>query len=320
MNKTALALTLVATAFLTFLDPAPAHAQATRTWVSGVGDDVNPCSRTAPCKTFAGAISKTAVNGEINCLDPGGFGALTITKSITVDCEGTYGSTLAAGGNGFIINATAGSRVRLRGISINGSGGSGGITGTNGIRWVGPTGVLHVENVKIFNFTTTGIDLQPSGNLEVFVSNTDISDVGTLNTHPGINIKPVGTTQVIAAITHTRLHNNGVGIIIGGAGTGMINTLVRDSVISGNAFEGLASTSTAALLVVSIDQTAIYGNTTGVRSSGTDSNVRLANSIVWGNATGLTAVSNGKIISFSSNVFNGNFVADGAPTLTLPSQ
>ena len=61
-----------------------AHAQATRTWVSGVGDDANPCSRTAPCKTFAGAISKTAAHGEISVLDPGPYGAVTITKSITL--------------------------------------------------------------------------------------------------------------------------------------------------------------------------------------------------------------------------------------------
>jgi hypothetical protein len=74
-----------------FLIADPAYAQASRTWVSGVGDDANPCSRTAPCKTFAGAISKTAVNGEINCLDPGGFGAVTITKSITIDCHEVFG-------------------------------------------------------------------------------------------------------------------------------------------------------------------------------------------------------------------------------------
>src|SRR5215471_15621037 len=65
-----------------------AYAQANRTWVSGVGDDVNPCSRTAPCKTFAGAISKTAAGGFINVLDPGGFGAVTITKSLTIDGSG----------------------------------------------------------------------------------------------------------------------------------------------------------------------------------------------------------------------------------------
>src|SRR6266511_2093873 len=100
------------------------HAQATRTWVSGVGDDVNPCSRTAPCKTFAGAISKTVSNGEINCLDPAGYGAVTITKSITIDCTGTFGSILNSVTNGVIINATnAGGTdplriVRLRGLSI----------------------------------------------------------------------------------------------------------------------------------------------------------------------------------------------------------
>jgi hypothetical protein len=67
-----------------------AQAQATRTWVSGVGDDANPCSRTAPCKTFAGAISKTAPCGEISVLDPGGFGAVTITKSITINGTGHW--------------------------------------------------------------------------------------------------------------------------------------------------------------------------------------------------------------------------------------
>src|SRR6266568_7666789 len=89
--------------FVGFLIPlvysAPAHAQASRTWVSGVGDDANPCSRTAPCKTFAGAISKTAGGGEINCLDPGGFGAVTITKSLSIICDYTEGGVLVQGTN-----------------------------------------------------------------------------------------------------------------------------------------------------------------------------------------------------------------------------
>src|SRR3954451_11219280 len=92
-------------AILAILNVTPVQAQATRTWVSGVGDDVNPCSRTAPCKTFAGSISKTAAGGEIDCLDPGGFGAVTITKAITIDCSGTFGSILASGTNGIIVNA-----------------------------------------------------------------------------------------------------------------------------------------------------------------------------------------------------------------------
>src|SRR3989475_7600901 len=106
LAKLAPALALIALAL-----PASASAQVTRTWVSGVGDDVNPCSRTAPCKTFAGAISKTAARGEINVLDSGGFGAVTITKAITIDGGAAFASVLAAGTTGIIVNAPAGEMV-----------------------------------------------------------------------------------------------------------------------------------------------------------------------------------------------------------------
>lgn len=100
-----------------------AQAQATRTWVSGVGDDANPCSRTAPCKTFAGAISKTAAGGEISALDPGGFGAVTITKSITLNRDGNLTSIVINGTNGININAGASDVIILRSLSLNGTGG-----------------------------------------------------------------------------------------------------------------------------------------------------------------------------------------------------
>ena len=103
MKNISLSFAIAAASLAVVLPAAPAHAQASRTWVSGVGDDVNPCSRTAPCKTFAGAISKTALNGEINCLDPGGFGAVTITKSITIDCHEIFASILNSGTNGINI-------------------------------------------------------------------------------------------------------------------------------------------------------------------------------------------------------------------------
>src|SRR5215510_14010461 len=114
--------TLFAVALAFSMYVAPANAQATRTWVSGVGDDVNPCSRTAPCKTFAGAISKTAPGGEINCLDPGGFGAVTITKAITFDCAGTQGSILSSGVQGIVIIAGANDVVNIRNLEVNGAG------------------------------------------------------------------------------------------------------------------------------------------------------------------------------------------------------
>src|SRR5690242_17768637 len=128
----------IAAAAVTFiLASVPANAQATRTWVSGVGDDANPCSRTAPCKTFPGAISKTAMNGEINCLDPGGFGTVTITKSITIDCHEVFASILASGTQGIIINITNASdslkTVRIRNLNISGAGSNArsGIRGIN---------------------------------------------------------------------------------------------------------------------------------------------------------------------------------------------
>src|ERR1700738_5063361 len=135
-----------------------ANAQATRTWVSGVGDDANPCSRTAPCKTFAGAISKTAAGGEIDALDPGGYGAVTITKAITIDGGGgQVASVLVSGTNGINVQAGANDVVTLRNLRINGVEGtpSGGL---NVIRYLSGGG-LHVEDCYIFGFTGDGINV-----------------------------------------------------------------------------------------------------------------------------------------------------------------
>jgi hypothetical protein len=131
------------------------HAQATRTWVSGVGDDANPCSRTAPCKTFAGAISKTAAGGEINALDPGGYGAVTITKAITIDGGGTLASVLNSGTNGIIVAAGAGDTVILRNLDIHGAG-----SGLNGIMYIKGERLV-VENVSIANNNNAS---DPNGN------------------------------------------------------------------------------------------------------------------------------------------------------------
>src|SRR6267142_2999975 len=122
------------TSLLIALVSLVAQAQATRTWVSGVGDDVNPCSRTAPCKTFAGAISKTAAGGEINCLDPGGFGGVTIGKSLTISCEGVTAGVLTSSVNGILVAAGAGDVVFLKGLDIEGVGMTTQPSGLNGIK------------------------------------------------------------------------------------------------------------------------------------------------------------------------------------------
>lgn len=176
----------LALAGLAVLSSSGAEAQATRTWVSGVGDDANPCSRTAPCKTFAGAISKTAANGEISVLDPGGFGAVTITKNISIVADGNEGGILAAGTNGIIIsNNTTPPKVFLKGLILEGAG-----TGLSGIRILSGANVV-IEDCVIRGFrgsvTGAGIEVLSSQQARVHVTDTTISE----NTH-GVSVKTTG--------------------------------------------------------------------------------------------------------------------------------
>lgn len=161
---------LILGAMLSFA-ATPAMAQATRTWVSGVGDDANPCSRTAPCKTFAGAISKTAAGGEINTLDPGAFGAVTITKSITIRSDSTQAGILAAGTNGIVINAAASDRVVIDGIDFEGVG-----TGLNAVS-VLSAGQVEVRNSTIRNFSVSGVSITGNQQVRVTVDNVHFSNM-----------------------------------------------------------------------------------------------------------------------------------------------
>src|SRR3712207_1852161 len=149
----------LALAVIALVIPASASAQATRTWVSGVGDDANPCSRTAPCKTFAGAISKTANGGEINCLDPGGFGGVTITKSLTIKCHYTEGGVLVSGTNAIVVNAAATDKVTLRGLDINGIG-TGAYTSLSGVKVLSAARVAIVDS-EIYRFRS-GVTIAPT--------------------------------------------------------------------------------------------------------------------------------------------------------------
>jgi len=172
-------------------------AQASRTWVSGVGDDANPCSRTAPCKTWAGAISKTALGGEIDALDPGGFGALTITKAITLDGGGgQVASTLVAGTNGIVVVAGAGDVVIIRNIRFDGLG-PGANAGINGIQFSSGKS-LDVENCVIFGFNNNGINiaLNQGTQASVHIINTVVKNVGQVGIRAANAIAPPVQVQV----------------------------------------------------------------------------------------------------------------------------
>ena len=206
----------------------PAHAQATRTWVSGVGDDANPCSRTAPCKTFAGAISKTAAGGEINVLDPGGFGAVTITKSITISSDGFEAGVLVSGTNGIVVSAGPTDTVVLKGLDIEGLG-----TGLNGINVLAGQ-LVYVVNCRIHHFINNGINMASStSGGRLFVKDSFIMQNGTLNSNPltgGVNIN--GTANVGLLVDTVVDTNQNFAVQASGAGNAV--TLTR-SFVAGSA-------------------------------------------------------------------------------------
>ncbi|HKH45172.1 MAG TPA: hypothetical protein VKM72_10955 [Thermoanaerobaculia bacterium] len=287
-------ITLSLTASVLFcLVSSSAHAQATRTWVSGVGDDANPCSRTAPCKTFAGAISKTATAGEINVLDPGGFGGVTINKSITISSEGFEAGVLVSGTNAIIINATTTSNVVLRGLDIEGLG-----TGLVGIKVLGGLGSLHVEKCTINNFrgaNSSGIEIATTvaGTTQVFIKDTIIRNNGQ-NTGGAILINPSGAgVAVKASLDNVRLENNNFGFKVQGSTTASVS----NSVAAGNFAAGFSAALTPAVLNLTDSVSASNGNGV-VCAAGTT--VRMDNLSITGH-TQPNTVTAGACSSFGNN-------------------
>jgi Right handed beta helix region len=274
-----------------------AHAQATRTWISGVGDDANPCSRTAPCKTFAGAISKTAASGEIDTMDPGGFGAVTITKSITLDGTSGLAGILVSGTNGIVIAAGVNDVVILRNLDINGI-----AAGLSGIKIISARDV-YVENCKIYGFTGRGIsDERNSGRL--FVSDTTISNNGTAG------IGAVATTlpsTVTVTGDNVRLERQGNAGILIGDGT---RATFSNSVISGNVNFGVYATGAGA--EVHVETSMVSANGQGLATA-PGAIVRVSNSTVTANGVGLSTSGGGSIYTYGQNRLTGN-TSNGSPS------
>jgi hypothetical protein len=273
-------------------------AQATRTWVSGVGDDANPCSRTAPCRTFAGAISKTAAGGIIDALDPAGYGAVTITKSIQIESVGNVASALVAGTNGIVINAGATDTVSLRGLSINGIG-----TGLNGIRLL-RAGKLIVENTNVDGFTQNGIDLESSVNTQVSLRNVTVTGSG----NAGVWVFPsAGTTNVELDNVNLSQGKYGLYVVSGRAS-------MKNSVASANSSYGVCASSNGTLVRIGVDDSLVSDNAgVGIRSVGAQSSIYVSRTSVTGNATGLVPAT-GALVSYGNNrIFenttNGSFSA-----------
>ena len=308
---------------------AAANAQATRTWVSGVGNDANPCSRTAPCKTYAGAITKTAVNGEISTLDPGGYGSVTINKSITI--EGTqgqgYGSILhgglVTGTTGVTINfdnfTSAGETnktVRLRNLNINGSAGSSG-NGASGLRSIRITGGAAATNTEVFvedcvldgsqGNPGRGIEDNRTGGGFLSVSGTTIRNMG------GSGISTVTTTGGLKiSVSNSQFYNCANGIAVGNN----VKISVGHSTISGNTGAGLFVEDTdgaGANTVMEVDHCNVSNNGTGFNASTANSIIRISNTTAFNNTTLFSAAGGGQVLSYGNNQAGGS--AFGGPVL-----
>ena len=297
---------------LAFIFTVTLLAQAqTRTWVSGVGDDLNPCSRTAPCKTFAGAISKTAKDGEISVLDPGGYGAVTITKSIYIN--GThgagYGSIINASVNGIIINITdvndVRKAVRLRALDINGVS-----TGINGISILAANNVWVEDSVidgNTGNGTTTGIGIRvaTSASCNLFVQDTMI--------HKNITGIRVTTTAgfAVASIRNSNIEGNTTGLSVAANGF----ATVEDCRFATNSTNGVATSASGATLTI---QNSVLSNNGTAINAAAGSTVRALSNMLNNNTTGFggtTAViqTDGQ----NKNVANGTPGAPGGGTVLI---
>jgi hypothetical protein len=307
MQKILVALALVGAALC--LPTAPAQAQATRTWVSGVGDDVNPCSRTAPCKTWAGAISKTANGGEIDALDPGGFGGLTITKSITIDGGGgQVASTLVAGTNGFNISAQPNDVVIIKNVRFQGVLGNGSNSANAGITAIkiNTAAVVVIENVEIYGFNTHGIQDARAGGGRLFVKNTTIFNV----TSTGILINGgAGAARIDAALDGNAISFVGTGITAANSP----HVTVKRTTVSNATGNGLDVETGAT--VMNFDDGIVSNSATGLLTVG-GASLFLSNTDLVNNTTG----ANGAWNSYLNNRISGNGSPGTGPTTASPGQ
>jgi len=314
MNKFRHSFRFLAIAIFTLAFASMAQAQATRTWVSGVGDDVNPCSRTAPCKTYAGAISKTATNGEISTLDPGGFGAVTITKGITID--GTagqgFGSILASGVSGVIVNdslsATPGAAVvTLRNLSINGAS----TTQGSGIRFLSGRALI-VEDCDIFGFVGTSAPGGRGISVELTLSTRNVYIKDTNITNCTIGVRMTTTTGFVAAVLDN-VNIDAVGDQTAGTTGVELNNafaVIRDTTIS--RFQNGVN-NTNANSGARVHGSSFFSNATAINVGASAG--QISSSQFSSNGTAI-ALAGGSIITGCDNFFgnNTNDVTGGALT------
>lgn len=305
MNRFSFVFRAAALFAFVFFAASFTQAQALRTWLSGVGDDANPCSRTAPCKTFAGAISKTAAGGEMSVLDPAGYGPVTITKAITINGGGMLSGISASGTNAIIVNAGANDVVTIKDISITGTG-----SGLNGIRYLAGK-ALHVENVWFGGFTGNAIDAQLNGAGHLFVDDVMIKQCGN-----GIRMTS-STDLIFATINNTRVADvtgDGFQVQNGARAT------IRNSVAAMNGGNGITLDGVFGNAGVNLENVLLDKNNIGLSLTAAYVTAQLSGVTITNNNTGINNFANqAYVVSFGNNRISGN-AFNGGPTSTVGQQ
>jgi hypothetical protein len=288
--------------------PAPAVWVS---WVSVNGNDTDDCSRATPCRTFSGALGKVSPGGQINILDSGDFGPVTINKSVSLLSAGTLGGIQVGTGTAITINIGANDKVMLRGLTIDGVG-----TGSNGISFVSG-GSLYIEGCTINNFVQYGIDFSPaSGSGKLFVIESAVRNNGASGVGGGIWIRPIGNGSAKAFLTHVGLENNNFGLRAdGGGSTGGINVTVKDGSASGNTNASIIAVTGTTVTQVMVNGTTISNNGFGPRADGTAAILRFSDATVSGNGTGLSTANGGTLQSYGNNQVDGNTVDGSAAAI-----
>jgi len=306
MRQAVLSLAIIALA-LPFFAAAPAQAQSARTWVSGTGDNANPCSRTAPCRTFQGAMASTSPGGEINCLDAGDFGSVAIFMSLTISCEaGTAGIlTTTSGAIAVDIAAATTDVVTLRGLDLDGQG-----PGGAGIRIFSARSV-HVEKCTIRNFRSNSasagiVTFANANTVLLFVADTLISDNSN-----GFEFSSSGGFKVASLKNVTITGSSLNGVVLNNSN---IYVNVTESVISGN---GGRAVTTGAGSTANVDRSTIANNAVALDAFGSGSIIRISGSNIYNNTTGFF-IAPGAFIQTdaTSNTGSSNGGATG-PTAAL---
>ena len=323
MNRFRFTLRFLALAVLALSASSVARSQNIRTWISMTGNDADPCTFTAPCRTFTITLSKTATNGEISLVGPGTYGAVTINKSVTINGGGYLGHIIASGAQrGIIINITnaADTRktVRLRGLSLNGADVAGN-NGLQGIRIVAADKV-YIEDTLIDNFDTSGgtngrgISDERTNGGKLFVTNTIIRNCGA----NAVVVYPSnGFTQITAVLDHVVIQGSVLSGVYAGPGS---RVTIKDSNITGNGNAAVQADASAGTTEVMVERSVLSHNQIGVYSGPGSPVVRLSETTVTDNVTGLQTAGGGTIDTFGNCRIAGNAAGNGPPTNNLGEQ